>query len=301
MNIHNILAIGAGTMGSQVSFYYAMQGFNVIQYDVSEAALQACRKLHQGYALDYRSARQEVSEADIGAGLGNITYSSNLAAAAQDADLVTESAPEVLDIKQQLYTELGRLCAAHTIFTTNTSTMLPSAMAAFTGRPERFLALHYALGIWHAPIGEVMRHPGTDEAVFQQVIAFVEAAGLAPIKLETEQPGYITNSLLVPWLMAGLSLVVNGVSSYQDVDRTWMTCAQGMRSGPIGALDAVGFEVARNVMRLLAAAEPNNPQHPRNIAYLEANYIDKGHTGALCGQGFYRYPNPEYLEPDFLN
>jgi 3-hydroxybutyryl-CoA dehydrogenase len=300
MKIKNVLAIGAGTMGSQVGFYYAMQGFNVTQYDVSAEALEHCRELHRKYAADYRSVRTGVSAADVEAGLANITYCSKLAEAAQNADLVTESAPEVLDIKQQLYTQLGLLCPQHTIFTTNTSTMMPSAMAEFSGRPERFLALHYALGIWHAPIAEIMKHPGTDDAVFQEVVAFTEAARLAPIKLETEQPGYITNSLLVPWLMAGLSLVVNGVCSYQDVDRTWMTCAQGMRSGPIGALDSVGFEVARNVMRLLAAAEPNNPQHLRNIAYLEKNFIDKGHTGALCGQGFYSYPNPEYLQPDFI-
>jgi len=104
----------------------------------------------------------------------------------------------------------------------------------------------------------------------------------------------------VPWLTAGLSLVVNAISSHQDVDKTWMICNQGVGMEPIGVLDLVGFEVARNVFRLQAAAEPNNPQHQKNIDYLEEHFINKGLTGALSGQGFYSYPNPECAKTDFL-
>jgi 3-hydroxybutyryl-CoA dehydrogenase len=298
--IKNILAIGAGTMGSQASFYYAMNGFDVIQFDVSEEALAACKQHHRGYIEPFRAACPSFTDEDIEAGLARLSYSSDLEAAAEHADLVTESVPEVLEIKQQVYADLHRFCPEHTIFTTNTSTLPPSAIAPSTGRPERFLALHYAMGIWDSPIGEVMKHPGTDDAVFQEVVDFVEASNLVPIGIEKEQPGYIINSLLVPWLTAGLSLVVNGISSYQDVDRTWMICCRGMRMGPMGVMDLVGFEVSRNVNRLLAAAEPDNPQYQKNIDYLEENFINKGHTGALSGQGFYSYPDPEYLEPGFL-
>ncbi len=156
------------------------------------------------------------------------------------------------------------------------------------------------MGMWDSPIAEVMKHPGTDDTVFNQVVRFAEDAKLVPIKIEKEQPGYLINTMLVPWLNAALSLVVNGISSHQDVDRTWMICTGGTPPGPIGLLDQVGFEVTRNVFRLLAAAEPDNPQYQKSIDYLEENFISKGYTGALSGRGFYRYPNPEYLEPDFL-
>lgn len=300
MTIKNVLALGAGTMGGQVSFYYAMNGFDVIQFDISDKALAACREQHRAYVDAFRAARPAFTDEDIEAGLARITYSSDLETAAKNADLVTESVPEVLEIKQTIYADLNRFCPQHTIFTTNTSTMLPSVIAESTGRPERFLAVHYALGMWDSPIAEVMKHPGTDEAVFQEAVKFVEASNLVPIKLEIEQPGYIINSLLVPWLTAGLSLVVNGISSHQEVDKTWIMCGQGMSMGPLGVLDQLGFEVARNVHRLMAANNPNNPQYAKNIAYLEENYINKGHTGALGGQGFYSYPNPEYLKPNFI-
>jgi 3-hydroxybutyryl-CoA dehydrogenase len=146
-----------------------------------------------------------------------------------------------------------------------------------------------------------MKHPGTDDAVFDQVVRFAGDAGLVPIRIEKEQPGYIINTMLVPWMHAALSLVVNGISSHQDVDRTWMICNRGMPPGPLGILDQVGFAVACNVFRLLAAAEPDNPQYQANIDYLEQHFISKGYTGALSGRGFYRYPNPEYLETGFLN
>ncbi len=298
--IKNVLALGAGTMGSQASFYYAMNGSDVTQFDISEEALAACKVHHRGYIAAFRAACPSFTDEDIEAGLARISYSSDLETAAKNADLVTESVPEVLEIKQQVYADLDRFCPEYTIFTTNTSTLAPSAIAPATGRPERFLAMHYSMGIWDAPIAEVMKHPGTDDAVFQEVVEFAQASNLVPIRIEIEQPGYIINSLLVPWLSAGLSLVVNGVSNYRDVDRTWMICAQGMPLGPLGVLDQVGFEVSRNIYRLLAAAEPDNPQYQKNIEYLEEHFLSKGHTGALSGQGFYSYPNPEYAEPDFL-
>ena len=300
MTINHVLALGAGVMGSQVSFYHAMRGSNVTQFDISEEALAACKEHHRGYIDAFRAVNPSFTDEDIEAGVARIDYSSNLETAAQNADLVIESVPEVLEIKQKVYADLNRFCPAHTIFATNTSTMPPSAIAPSTGRPDRFLALHYANGIWNSPLAEVMKHPATDDAVFKEVVRFVEASELVPIKLEKEQPGYIINSLLVPWLIAGMSLVVNGISSHQDVDKTWMICNQGIGMGPIAVLDLVGFDVACNISRLLAAAEPNNPQHHKNIAYLEEHFINKGLTGALCGQGFYSYPNPEYAEPDFL-
>jgi 3-hydroxyacyl-CoA dehydrogenase len=70
--------------------------------------------------------------------------------------------------------------------------------------------------------------------------------------------------------------------------------------GPLGVVDQVGFEVARNVQRLLAEADPGNPQYAKNIDYLEEHFLNKGLIGALGGQGFYSYPNPEYEDPDFL-
>jgi 3-hydroxybutyryl-CoA dehydrogenase len=301
MKIKNVLAVGGGVMGSQASFYYALNGFDVVQYDISEESLDTCRKYHSQFVDGYRAARPSVTDEEVQAGLARIRYSSDLAEAAQEADLVTESAPESLEIKRQVWADLNRYCPEHTVFTTNTSTLPPSTYADATGRPGKFLALHYGNPIWDTRIAEVMKHPGTEDSAFLQVVEFVESAHLVPIKLEKEQPGYVINTLLVPWLFGALDLVVNDICSYQDVDRTWMLCSQGMSRGPIGVMDVVGFEVLRNVYRLKAAADLGNLQYQKNIDYLEENFINKGYLGVLSGQGFYSYPDPEYARPDFFD
>ena len=301
MDIKNVLALGGGNMGSKVSFYHAMYGYKVTQYDINDELLAKCKELHQSYVAEFKMVRPQFTDQQLEAGLARISYTSNLEDAAKDADLVTESVPEVFEIKKDIYTKLGKLCPEHTIFTTNTSTMLPSKFAEFTGRPDRFLALHYGNPVWMAPIAEVMKHGGTDNAVFEAVVKFAQDSELKPIRLEKEQPGYIINSLLVPWITAAFSLVVNGITTHEDVDKTWLLCNPGALYGPFGVLDILGFEVAKNVIALLAAAEPGNPQHQKNIDYLEKNYINRGNFGILTGQGFYNYPNPSFQNPDFLN
>jgi 3-hydroxybutyryl-CoA dehydrogenase len=301
MKIRNVLAVGGGVMGSQAGFYYALNGFDVVQYDISEESLATCRQYHARFVEGYRAARPSVSDEEIQSGLARIRYSSDLADAAREADLVTESVPESLEIKRQVWTELNHHCPEHTIFTTNTSTLLPSSLAEASGRPGQFLALHYGNPIWDGPIAEVMRHPGTEDSVFQQVVEFAESAKLVPIRLEKEQSGYVINTLLIPWLEAAMELVVNGICSYQDVDRTWMICSGGVSKGPMGVLDNAGFEVARLIWQARAATNPDNPQYQKNIDYLEENYINKGHLGVQSGQGFYSYPDPEYARSDFLD
>ena len=136
------------------------------------------------------------------------------------------------------------------MFTTNTSTLLPSALAAFVDRPQKFLALHFAIGVWDANIGEVMGHPGTDPAVFERLLTFAEEIGLVPIPIRQEQNGYIINSLIVPWCTAALDLLVRGVSDVQSIDRTWMITLQS-GIGPCGMMDRMGLGVVYHVAKLI--------------------------------------------------
>ena len=110
MKIRNILAVGGGVMGSQPGFYYAMNGYDVVQYDISQEALATCREYHQVYVEPFRAAFPAVTDEQIEAGLARIRYSSDLAEAAKDADLVTESVPEVLELKRQVWADLHRYC-----------------------------------------------------------------------------------------------------------------------------------------------------------------------------------------------
>jgi 3-hydroxybutyryl-CoA dehydrogenase len=101
---------------------------------------------------------------------------------------VIESVPERLDVKREVYTKLGRLEPDRTIFATNSSTLLPSQLADSTGRPDRFLALHFANEIWSHNMAEIMGHAGTDPAVYDATVDFARRVGMVPIPLRKEQP-----------------------------------------------------------------------------------------------------------------
>ena len=298
MNIKRVLIAGSGTLGQQIGFQSAMHGFDIVMYDVNQSSLDSCRTTQREYADLYQKHKGK-TKGETDAALARISYTTDLAEAARDADLVSESIPENPEIKRQFYPLLHKACPAKTIFTTNTSTLLPSQFADVTGRPERFLALHFANEIWDRNIGEVMGHPGTDPKIYEAVVEFAKAIGMVPIRLGKEQNGYVINSLLVPWLMAAQALVANDVARPEDVDRTWMITTK-MAVGPFGMLDIIGLETAYNVAAYWGEVK-NDEQLKKNAAYLKAHFVDKNKLGVKTGEGYYRHPNPAYQQPDFLS
>ena len=297
MSLDRITTAGAGTMGSQVAWQMAFRGKQVTVYDAFPAGLEAGKAFHQQYAEHFRERRGATRE-EIDGTFARLTYTGDLPTAVSAADLISESVPEDLAIKESFWREVSEHAPAHTVFTTNTSTLAPSALVGFVDRPERFLALHFAIGVWDANIGEVMGHPGTDPDVFERVLTFAAEIGLVPIPIRKEQEGYIINSLLVPWCTAALDLLVSGVSDVESIDRTWMiTMQSGL--GPFGMMDRMGLGVVHHVATLVGEAT-GNAQVLDDARYLDDRFIQQGHLGVATGEGFYSYPNPAFAEPGFI-
>ena len=297
MTFSKITTAGAGTMGSQVAWQMAFHGKRVTVYDAIPAGLEHGKALHQEYAQHFIEERGATQE-EIDETFARLTYSSVLAEAVRDADLISESVPEDLSIKESFWSEASKHAPAQTVFTTNTSTLAPSRLASFVDRPQKFLALHFAIGVWQSNIGEVMGHPDTDAVIFEDVLQFAEEIGLVPIPLHKERSGYIVNSLIVPWCTAALELLVSGVSDVQSIDRTWMiTLQSGM--GPFGMMDRMGIGVVHHVAKLVAETTPNSPAL-ESAHYLDEHFIQKGKLGVASGEGFYTYPNPAFAQPGFV-
>lgn len=296
MNYKNVTVAGSGVLGSQIAFQTAYKGFNVTVYDINDAALDAAKERMEGLKGRYQEDLH-AAEADVNAAYNRLLFSSDLAQAVANADLVIEAIPEVVDIKTDFYKKLGEVAPESTIFATNSSTLLPSQFAEATGRPEKFLALHFANEIWKNNTAEIMKHPGTDMQVFDDVIEFAKAIGMIALPLHKEQPGYILNSLLVPFLEAGQALLVKGIADPETIDKTWMV-ATGAPKGPFAILDIVGIRTAYNISSMKAKA--GLPGAEKVAEFLKAEYIDKGKLGRETGEGFYKYPNPSYESADFL-
>jgi len=143
-----------------------------------------------------------------------------------------------------------------------------------------------------------MRHPGTDPRVFEEVVDFAKKIGMVPLPLNKEQPGYLVNSLLIPMLHSALALVVNEVADVHTIDKTWMIAMEAKR-GPFAIIDGVGITTAYNVNKN-EAATTGDPTTMKIVDYLKVNFVDTGKLGVAAGEGFYKYPNPEYLRPEFM-
>lgn len=291
MNFKNITVAGSGVLGYQIACQCAFHGFKVTVYDINDEILEKAKAKFEQLANAYKKDLKATPE-QIEATFNNLSYQSNLAEAVKDADLVIEAVPEAPEIKKDFYTKLSAVAPEKTVFATNSSTMLPSQFAEFTGRPEKFLALHFANNIWISNTAEIMGHAGTDKAVFDAVVQFSKDIGMLALPLYKEQPGYILNTLLVPFLMNALDLYTNQVSDPETIDKTWMK-ATGAPLGPFAILDIVGVTTAQNIARL-------NPALQNIVDTLQTEFIDQGKLGTTTGQGFYSYPNPAYAEKDFL-
>jgi 3-hydroxybutyryl-CoA dehydrogenase len=297
INIKNVTIAGAGVLGSQIAWQTAFSGFNVTVYDAFEKGLESGKMFHQQFAELFKSTRG-ASQDEIDKTLARLSYSTNLTEAVRDADLISESVPENLDIKMSFYRELSKVASEKTIFTTNSSTLIPSELVDMVDRPEKFLALHFANGIWDANVGEVMGHPDTDKEIFNRVVEFAKEIGMVPIPIHKEQNGYVLNSLLVPLLSAAANLFVNGVTDVESIDKTWMI-STGVKMGPFGVMDLIGMQTMYNVDKLWGEKLGDKVMISR-AEFIKENFIDKGKMGVSTGEGFYKYPNPSYEHPDFL-
>ncbi|WP_299781228.1 3-hydroxyacyl-CoA dehydrogenase [uncultured Formosa sp.] len=297
MNYKYVTVAGSGVLGYQIAFQTAFHGFNVTVYDINDDVLDKAKARFKTLCENYKTTLNATKE-QLDATYKNLSYTSDLKVAVKDADLMIEAVPENPKIKIDFYEKLGQVAPKKTIFATNSSTLIPSQFAHATGRPTQFLALHFANKIWKYNTAEIMGHPETDPKVFNDVVAFGKAIGMLTLPLHKEHHGYILNSLLVPLLRAASELLIKGIAEPEIIDKTWMK-ATGAPVGPFAILDTVGITTAYNIYKM-SAEKTKDPNAIKAVEYLKEHFIDKNRLGVSTGEGFYKYPNPTYLEPDFL-
>ena len=293
-DIEQVTVAGGGVLGSQIAYQCAFKGKNVTVYDIGNEAVAAAKERVEALRTAYKRDIQATDE-QFDAGLGRMSFTTDLGEAAKNADLVIEAIPEKPSIKHDFYQSLAKLAPEDTIFASNSSTYVPSTFATDTGRPDKFLNLHFANQIWLMNTAEIMGTNQTDPDIYNRIVSFAQQIGMVPIQLHKEQPGYVLNTLLMPLMGAAGMLWAHDVADPQTVDKTWMI-ATGAPKGPFGFYDMVGLRTAYNI---LCQRQGDNPQAKPLLDKLKA-MIDQGKLGEETGQGFYQYPDPDYRDPGFL-
>ncbi len=294
--IRRVLIVGAGTMGQQIGLQCAMHGCDVTLYDVSPEALETAQAQIKTFTV-HLTAQGRLTPSTAEAALARFNFTTNPQEAAVEADLLSESVPENPVLKGQILAQFNQLCPPQTIFTTNTSTLVPSMFAEATGRPAQFAAFHFHQFVWESNVVDVMPHPGTSPETVEVLQGFARRIGQIPIVLKKESYSYVFNAMLGALNTAALDLAAREIASVEDIDRAWMGVMK-MPIGPFGILDVVGLETAWHITEYWAKTL-GDPKLQANADFLKS-YLDQGRQGLKNGQGFYSYPNPAYQQPGFL-
>lgn len=281
-DITNVAVFGTGVLGSQIIMQAAYHGKSVTGYDISDELLAKLPERWEWMRGYYQRDLPDFDNDRFDKAVASIKTTTDISEAVADADLVIEAVPEDLELKRKVWAQIGEAAPEKTIFATNSSSLRPSDFADSSGRPEKFLALHFANLVWKYNTGEVMIAQKTDPVYFDIVVEFADEIGLVPIPVRKETPGYVLNSLLIPWLHAGAALYVEGVANPSDVDNVWRI-ATGSPKGPFEIYDMVGFNVAANI------AKVSEDERQRKFAELLQKGIDAGKAGLGDGEGFYTY------------
>lgn len=296
-DIRRILVVGAGTMGQQIAVQCAMHGYEVIVYDVSTEALKTATERINGYAAQLVSEGR-LTSGESTAALSRISLTPDPGEGAR-ADLLSESIPEDPDLKARTFAQFNAICPSHAIFTTNTSTLLPSMFADATGRSGQFAAFHFHQYVWESNLVDVMPHPGTSLETVQLLEAFARRIGQVPLVFKKEHPEYVANAILGAINTAVFNLVFrDDVASVEDVDRAVMIVMK-LPMGPFASLDVVGLDTVWHIAQTKAKLS-GDPNIQAGADRLKREYIDKGWLGVKTGRGFYTYRDPAYARPDFL-
>ena len=318
MKYKKIVVAGGGILGSQIAFQSAYCGFDVTilirpedDKDELNNKLNKLEKIYLNTIKEMTNDKENWARgiADINSfdelecinntkqTLKKITIEIDQKKALENADLLVESITENIEIKGAFYKQIAPLLPEKTIIVTNTSTLLPSKLATFVDRKNKFLALHFANSIWKNNTAEVMGTNMTEEKYFNEIMDFAKAIKMIPLPVKVEKSGYLLNSLLVPFLLSAMDLLANGVSDPESIDKAW-TLGTGAPKGPFQIIDTVGLITAREIVRQYQRV-PNLidpllkkmmlPYNFDGMLRLLDKYINEGKFGVSSGEGFYVY------------
>jgi len=282
MTITRVGVLGCGLMGSGIAQTAAAAGYPTIVRDVSDALLDKGRAGIRK-SLDKLAEKGKLEPATRDAALGRLRFETDLGAL-RDCDLIVEAVTEDLAVKNALWRELDALCPPGTVFASNTSSLSIAEMAAATGRPDRFVGLHFFNPVPLMPLVEVVRTVTTSRETFDAALDFSRRLGKEPI-VARDRSGFIVNLLLVPFLLDAIRALERGVGTTADIDRG-MQLGCGHPMGPLALADFVGLDTTARIADIMFEEyrEPRYAPPP-----LLRRMVVAGFHGRKSGRGFYDY------------
>lgn len=274
--------IGAGQMGAGIAQVAAASGMNVILHDITADFVD------RGLATIGKNLGRSVEKGKMSADesktiLGRITPSTDIVNM-RNADFVVEAASENEEIKFKIFTQLDEVCPAHTILSSNTSSIPIGRIASRTKRPDKVIGMHFMNPVPVMKLVEVIRALSTSEETYQTTIALAEQMGKMPATAG-DFPGFIANRILLPMINEAIFCLYQGVGDRESIDRVMML---GMNHpmGPLTLADLIGLDTCLAILNTLHQGLGDPKYRPCPLLRL---YVESGWLGRKTGRGFYTY------------
>ena len=281
-SITSVGIIGAGTMGNGIAQACATSGINVVMIDISDAAVAKGVAAVSG-SLDRLLKKEKITAADKDAALARIKGSTNYDDL-KGTQLVIEAATENYDLKVKILKQIDALVDADVIIASNTSSISITKLAAVTGRPDKFIGMHFFNPVPMMALVEIIRGLQTSDATHAAVQAMAKALGKSPITVKNA-PGFVVNRILVPMINEAFFVLAEGIATPEDIDAGMkLGCNQPI--GPLALADMIGLDVCLAVMEVYLSEFGDSKYRP---CPLLREMVAAGHLGRKTKRGVYQY------------
>jgi len=280
-NVQTVGVLGTGTMGAGIAQTFAQAGRTVLMYDAAPGAVDKAVATI-GKSLDKFVEKQKLTADAAAAAKHNLRPAAlgDLAG----VDLLVEAVFEDVAVKRALYEQLAERVPPEVVFASNTSSISISQLAALSGRPDRFIGMHFFNPVPLMKLVEVVVGLQTAPAVVEFITRLAQELGKTPLRVK-DHPGFVSNRVLMPLINEAIACYADGVADAATIDEI-MKLGMAHTMGPLATADLIGLDVCLNIMEVLHRDLGEDRYRPHPIL---RTMVRAGRLGRKSGRGFFEY------------